>query len=534
MENTGTQAQLEPFRTKWTSDDVKHLLRRTMFGAKPDDVAHLQTLSLKKALNELLVDEPAPAPPINNYNDDKFTDDEIAAGETWTTSINYDGMNNGRRKNSFKAWWLGLMLNQNRTLREKMVVFWHNHFVTETNMVDNALMCYRNNALIRTHALGNFKDLVKAVTKDPAMLKYLNGTSNNKKAPDENYGRELQELFTVGKGPGSHYTEADVKAAAKVLTGFRNDTTTFVSIFDPGRHDSNDKTFSDFYQNTTIKGRRGSEGEQELDDLLTMIFAQDEVARFICRKLYRYFVYHEIDADTEAKVITPLAAVFRSNKYEIKPVLRELFGSQHFFDTTNRGVLIKSPLDFTIGLCREYGIAFPDATAYADQYGLWSAIQNQTASMQQNIGDPPNVAGWPAYYQEPMFDKLWVNSDTLPKRNVFSDGMTNGNIGRNGKKLLIDVVAFTQSLPNPADPAALIDDAVRRLYAIDLPDKDKQYIKTSILLSGLQGGMSDHYWTQAWQNLTTTPDDAANKTNVTKKLKSLYKYLMNLPQYQLT
>ncbi|MEZ0541910.1 DUF1800 domain-containing protein [Fibrella arboris] len=534
MALSATATHLESFRGKWTDDDVRHLLRRAMFGAKPDDVAYMQALSPRKAFRELLADEPAPTPPINNYNDDKYTDDEILPGDTWTTSINYDGLNNGRRKNSFKAWWLGLMLNQNRTLREKMVIFWHNHFTTETNMVDNALMCYRHNALLRQHALGNVKDMVKAVTKDPAMLKYLNGTASNKKAPDENYGRELQELFTVGKGPGSHYTEDDVKAAAKVLTGFRNDTTTYVSLFDPGRHDSSDKTFSAFYQHTTIKGRRGPEGEQELDDLLTMLFAQEEVSRFICRKLYRFFVYHQIDEATEARLITPLATVFRESNYEIKPVLRELLGSRHFFEATNRGAIIKSPLDYTVGLCREFGVAFPDAGSFADQYGLWQTVQNQTAGMQQNIGDPPNVAGWPAYYQEPMFDKLWINSDTLPKRNVFSDNMASGKFSRNGKKLAIDVIAFTQTLANPADPAALIDEAARRLYAISLSDKDKLYIKTSILLSGLQGMVSDHYWTQAWENLTAKPDDMANKSNVTRKLQNLYKYLMNLPQYQLT
>ena len=526
-------ARLDVFRAKWTDEEAKHLLKRTLFGAKSDDVAHFRSISLRKAISELLADEPAPAPPINNYNDDKYTDDEILPGDTWTTSINYDGMNNGRRKNSFKAWWMGLMLNQNRTLREKMVIFWHNHFTTETNMVDNALMCYRHNALLRHHALGNFRDMVTAVTKDPAMLKYLNGTASNKKAPDENYGRELQELFTVGKGPGSQYTEADVKAAAKILTGLRNDTTTYVSLFDPGRHDSSDKTFSAFYQNKTIKGRRGPEGEQELDELLNMIFAQEEVSRFICRKLYRFFVYHQIDEATENSIITPLAATFRANNYAIKPVLRELLSSQHFFEATNRGAIIKSPLDYTVGLCREFGVTFPDGASYADQYGLWLSVQNQAAAMQQNIGDPPNVAGWPAYYQEPMFDKLWINSDTLPKRNVFSDSLTSGKISRNGKKLIIDVVAFTQSLPNPADPTTLVDDAARRLYAMPLSDKDKQYIKTSILLSGLQGMVSDHYWTQAWENLTAKPDDAANKTNVTRKLQSLYKYLMNLPQYQL-
>jgi uncharacterized protein (DUF1800 family) len=125
----------------------------------------------------------------------------------------------------------------------KMVLFWHNHFVTETNTVDNALFCYRYNALLREHALGNFRQLVKAMTIEPAMLRYLNGYANTKKAPDENYGRELQELFTVGKGPGSHYTESDVKAAARVLTGYTVNYKTYTSSFDPNRHDEGDKSF---------------------------------------------------------------------------------------------------------------------------------------------------------------------------------------------------------------------------------------------------------------------------------------------------
>lgn len=524
---------LEPLRTKLSYEETMHLLKRTMFGAKPDDVKYFQKRSIRKVLNELLADEPVPSPPVNNYNDSKFSDDEILPGETWVHSINYDGMNNGRRNNSFKAWWVGLMINQSRSLREKMVMFWHNHFAVEVKRVDNALMYYRHNALLRQYALGNFKEMIRAVTKDPAMLKYLNGTANNKKAPDENYGRELQELYTVGKGPGSHYTEDDVKTAAKILTGFRIDTTTYTSIFDPGRHDSTDKKFSEFYQNTTIKGRRGPEGEQELDELLNMIFAQQEVSYFICRRLYRFFVYHYIDAETEQSIIAPLAETFRKSNYEIKPVLRQLLSSRHFFDINNQGAIIKSPIDYTIGLCREFDSVFPESANYTDNYGLWLNIQNRTAAMQQNIGDPPDVAGWPAYYQEPLFDKIWVNSDTLPKRTVFSEGIVNGVIGFGKAKLTIDLIRFTKSLPNPAQPLALIEDAVKRLYMMELSDKDKQYIKTDILLSGMNDKASDHYWTQGWENFINNPADKVNTNNISQKLKSLYKYLMSLPQYQL-
>lgn len=528
---------LKRYKGKWTEEEVKHLLKRTMFGAPKGDIEHFASKSLRSTIKALIdTEEIIPAAPVNNYNDDKYTDEEIQPGQEWITATKSNGMNSGRRRNSFKAWWIGLMLNQQKTLREKMVLFWHNHFATETNTVENPIFCYKHNALLRRYALGNFKELVRAITLDPAMLKYLNGNVNTKKAPDENYGRELQELFTMGKGPGSHYTEGDVKAAARVLTGFRIENKLLPDvhgIFDPSRHDETDKQFSEFYGNTIIKGRKGKEAEQELDDMLAMIFAKEEVSRFICRKLYRFFIYHQIDDTTEKNIIEPLAKIFRKNNYEIKPVLKELLSSRHFFDAGNRGCQIKSPVDFTVGLCREFAVSFPSTDDYADLYGLWINLQGTAAQMQQNIGDPPNVAGWQAYYQEPQYDKIWINSDTLPKRNLFTDRMLNNGFARNGKKVVIDFYAFATALPNPSDPDKLIDDSVRLLYTMELPPKEKQYMKEGILLSGLQGQMSDHYWTDAWTKLASNPNDAANKKDVTNKLRNLYKYIMNLPQYQL-
>lgn len=528
---------LKKYKGKWGRTEVKHLLKRTLFGAGKEDIDHFASKSLKHAIQELLnATEPVPAPPVNNYNDDKYTDEEIQPGVTWITATKLSGMNSGRRRNSFKAWWMGCMINQQHTLREKMVLFWHNHFATEMNTVDNPFMIYKHNVLLRQYALGNFKVMVRAVTTDPAMLKYLNGNANTKKAPDENYGRELQELFTVGKGPGSQYTEADVKAAARILTGFRIENKVLPEvhgIFDAGRHDESDKQFSAFYNNTIIKGRKGKEGEGELDELLDAIFQQPEVARFICRKLYRFFVYHQIDEETEKTIIEPLAHTFRENNYEIKPVLERLLSSRHFFDLGNRGGVIKSPVDFAVGLVREYKIPFPAEDSFIDQYGFWYNIQITASQMQQNIGDPPNVAGWPAYYQEPLYDKSWISSDTLPKRTAFTDRMVTNGFARNGKKLLVDPVQYVKQLPTAGDPNKLIDELALLLYAVDIPAEEKQYMKTGILLQGLQGMASDHYWTDAWQKLKDKPDDAANAKNVTNKLRNLLKYMMSLPQYQL-
>ena len=529
-------ATLKKYKGKWGRPEAKHLLKRTLFGAKKEDIDFFASKSLRHAIKILLdTPEQIPAPPVNNYNDDKYTDEEIQPGQAWITATKISGMNTGRRRNSFKAWWIGCMINQQRTLREKMVIFWHNHLATESNNVDNPTMVYKHHALLRQYALGNFKELIRAITVDPAMLKYLNGNANTKKAPDENYGRELQELFTVGKGPGSHYTEADVKAAARVLTGFRIENKSIPDVhgvFEPGRHDESDKQFSSFYQETVIKGRKGKDGEAELDDLITVIFQQPEVSRFICRKIYRFFVYHQIDEGTEKNVIEPLAKIFRDNNYEIKPVLEKLFTSKHFYDAANRGAIIKSPVDFTVGLCRECGVAFPGDDNFVDQYGFWLSIQNTAAQMQQNIGDPPNVAGWPAWYQEPLFDKTWINSDTLPKRTAFTDRMVSYGFSRNNNnyKIVIDTVQFAKQLSSPSDPNLLIDELAELLYAVDLPPEEKQYMKTGILLQGL---MTDHYWTDAWNKLQENPNDAANTKIVTNKLKNLLKYMMSLPQYQL-
>jgi uncharacterized protein (DUF1800 family) len=141
----------------------------------------------------------------------------VPPGGVWVNAPYGDGTINSRRITSFKSWWTGQMLTQQVSLREKMVLFWHNHFSTQTATVSDSRYIYKHNNLLRTMAFGNFKELVKQITIDPAMLRYLNGYASSKTAPDENYARELQELFTMGKGPNSKYTESDVKAAARLL-----------------------------------------------------------------------------------------------------------------------------------------------------------------------------------------------------------------------------------------------------------------------------------------------------------------------------
>jgi uncharacterized protein (DUF1800 family) len=528
---------LTPYSGAWTTAEVAHLLKRTMFGARKTDIDAFKAMSVSQAVDALLTTAPLPATfPVKNYTNDDIAGGDpelsIAAGTTWVNTPSPDQEANKKRLQSWKNWWTGLMLNQDRSITEKLTLFWHHHFSTEANMYSNGIAGYRHYLLLHQLCLGNFKQLVRGVTIDLAMLRYLNGYLNIKDAPDENYGRELQELFTLGKENNPNYTEADVITAARVLTGWTIDPATETVKFDPAKHDTGSKNFSSFY-NTTIVGRSdATAGDVELDDLLTMIFNKKvEVSEFIVRKLYRWFCYYTIDANTEVNVIKPLAQQFRDGNWEIRPILATLLKSEHFFDALNQGCLIKSPIDLLIGLCREYGVQFPASSDYNNAYNMWEYVQSQADRMQQNIGDPPSVSGWPAYYQLPQFHEMWINSYTLPLRNLFSDQLITMGYMRNGVTLIIDPIAFAKTLPNPGDPNALINDSVSILYRVPLSDASKAVIKKQILLSNQ---VQDYYWTNAWNAHINNPGDTTALEVVKMRLQSLYKYFMNLAEYQLS
>ena len=526
---------LQPYAGSFGAPELTHLLRRTLFGATKADMAFFSGKSVTQVVNELLnPTAPLPAPPVKEYVVAATTlvpDTNIAAGSTWVGDLNNDGTIASYRRASFKKWWVGNLVNQDRSIREKMTLFWHNHFATETNDVSNAQYVYKHHHLLRTSALGNFKTLTKNITLDPAMLVYLNGQLNTAAAPDENYAREIQELFCCGKGPDSLYTEADVKAAARVLTGWRNNATTLSAYFTASRHDTGNKTFSSFYNNTVITGRNSAAaGEQELDDLLNMIFATQEVAKFMCRRLYRWFVYYDIDDTVEQNIITPLANLFRASNYEILPVLDRLLKSEHFFDALSRGCVIKSPAELVIGFCRESEIVFQPDTDYFTNYGFYNYMVSWLSNMQQNLGDPPDVSGWKAYYQEPQFNEVWINSDTLPKRNQFTDTMVVSGYTFNSKKIQFDPLAYARTFSNPSDPNAFISELTERLLGLDISAASKAQLKKDILLNGQS---LDIYWTQAWDLYIATPTNAANTTSVRNKIRDLVKYLMNLAEYQL-
>ncbi|MGA1378703.1 MAG: DUF1800 domain-containing protein [Chitinophagaceae bacterium] len=532
---TRTQSGLNPYTGAWGDEELLHLLRRTMFGAKRSDLSFFRGRTVDQVVDALLnPTAAAPAPPIKEYANPTTVgvnvDTAVLQGTTWVNNINNDGTIQALRRASYKKWLTGNLINQDRSIREKMILFWTDHFGNEATDVGNGNWIYTQHQLIRQHSLGNFKNLIRDITVDVAMLRYLNGYLNNATAPDENYARELMELFTLGRGPDSRYTETDVKEAAKVLTGWTINGTTYQPVFTPTRHSTANKTFSSFFNNTVITGRTGTTaGALELEDLLTMIFAQQEVAKFIARRVYRWFVYYQIDADTERNVITPMADIFRSSGYEIKPMLSALLKSEHFFDKINRGCYIKSPADHVIGSLREMNVTFPPATDWSTNYGLWNTFYSWMTNMGMNLHDPPNVAGYPAFYQEPSYHELWITSDSLPKRNQFTDIMVSSGYAVNGFRVQFNCLEWARSLRNPGNPNDLLTEALSLFYQNQLSDVSKDQIKMQILLTGQQW---DYYWTNAWMAYESNPT-TANFNIVNNRLKSLFQYLFNLSEYQL-
>jgi len=542
---------LNPYTGTWGKPEVLHLLRRTGFGFKKANVDSLLALSMTNAVNAVLnVNNTPPSPPVNSYNNFLPDESSLPYGTDWTNSPLPTNTlaTNSRRVDSLSQWNFGLACNQDLTIKEKMTWFWYHFIPVDFETVRTSPFPYSSSnscrilhtymKMFRDNPLGNYKTLIRTMATQPAMMYYLNNQVNTKTSPDENFAREIMELFTLGKDPLSQYTEADVVQAAKVLSGWRVvnlNTASPVTNFDNTFHETSNKQFSSFFNNTIINNA----GAAELDAFLTMIFSKSQVvSEYICRRLYRYFVYYDIDATIESNIITPLAQTFVANNWEIAPVLEQLFKSQHFYDMANRGVYIKSPFDLVIGSLRTFNLNYTvaDQTNYEAQYKVWNYYNNTiSGGLEQVMGRVPNVSGWVAFYQNPTFHEYWINSSTTQKRFDFLNRIFNGyNLTYNllTTRIEVDLIAFIQQF-DPAicsDPDLLVAECVQFLLPIDLSITQKNQIKTQSLLSNQT---TNSYWTSAWTLYLIDTSNTTNKNSVKSRLKSLLVTLTQLAEYQL-
>ncbi len=548
---------LAEFSGTFGVSEAQHLLRRTQFGAKISEVNQSVKDGLLATIDKLLnynVNVVLPSPsPLNHYEPTKADTTGVPLGSTWVNGFfsSFTNDNNtvgGNRRQSLRLWQTGVFLNEGNSLREKLTEFW-SHFIpvnyddTMQSFGPNTpIWCYEYNQLMRRNAKGNFITLIKEVSKSNAMIVYLSGQTTSKTIPNENFARELFELFTIGKDniqENNKYTEEDIKAASKIFSGWRMDkaydTKPIPVVFNVAYHNQENKVFSSNFGNTSIANQTGANGAKEFDAFFDMLFKFQgtKIANYVIERFYKYFVYYEIDAPTRTNVIEPLAQLLIDSKWEFEPVVRKLFKSQHFFDSINKGVVIKSPNDLMVSTARELNIETnkPGGTTN-DQYAIFNTLHSWMVVLEQGVGDVPTVSGNKAYYQAPNFYQNWLNANTIQRRetylNSFINGFTAGNF-----KVAFNYVDYIKQFPlaTQKDPNLLIDTTIKYLFPFDIDNNFKaETLKKASLLNNQT---EDYYWTDAWNAHLAAPTNATALKTVTDRLKAMFSTILRMAEYQM-
>ncbi|MEP2771896.1 MAG: DUF1800 family protein [Fulvivirga sp.] len=579
-----------------------HLLRRATFGGTKADIDTFAGLTAAEAVSRLfdttIEDVPLPL--------------DTETGQEWISTGAIEDVTSGddELRDYFKRWFVGLMMGVGNTIdsqklayttREKLTLFLHIHFTTMDEKVRNSRALYFQNVLFRLFSFDqddrmvditdedtgdvttevaptNFKELTKKICVDNAMLRFLDGNQNVQGSPNENYAREMFELYTIGRGlearvngmppsgDGDYFTftEQDVQAAARVLTGFKFDDT-FGNIdqytglprgtAEPGQHttDSSAKTFSTYFdsvtidQDPTLLDAGGNPTEEsmldEISQLIDMIFDREETARHICRKLYRFYVYYEIDEPLDDDIIANMAATLIANDYKIQPLLEELFQSEHFYEAVagnqddKFGGIIKSPLDLILNSLTFFDFQLPTYdTDLANFYDVTGSLLDQMSSMGMNFYEPFEVAGYVAYHQYPIYNRNWISTNYLTLRYNFIREIFNQNPqlpydyvkdnfnaeAMDGKQLIVTLSSylypFAENLDFEADGGDLTKERVRYFLQTFLQFTD--YSDTAMV-------------TQANDDWVSLYTDDANYLEAGEYLRRLFNSMLQSPEYQL-
>jgi uncharacterized protein (DUF1800 family) len=411
----------------WTWEEAAHLLNRAGFGGDPQEISQFHALGRFKAV-ELLVQPTesvdAIAPPewatlekiaeqararFAAFRDNRRATEGLSAEEAEKKrreAVNLLQQEERRQGLEAQGWWLERMHTTLAPLREKMTLFFHDHFATSMQKVKQPALLVMQNQLFRQHALGDFKKLTHAVAKDPAMMFYLDVQNSRKGMPNENFAREVMELFTLGTG---NYTEEDIRQAARAFTGYSINRQSGTVSFDKRNWDDGEKTFL------------GQKGSFKGDDIIEVIFQQPQAAAFLARKLWEFFAYEE----PPQSAVDDLAQTFRAADYQLVPLLREIFLSKEFYSEQCMANQIKCPVQFFLQMLKQLEVpTVPRA------YSLY--VQSQLG---QILYAPPNVAGWD-------WGKAWINTNTLLTRYQISGFICKGGSDEAPEKNMMKVQGF--------------------------------------------------------------------------------------------
>lgn len=436
---------LAPYRGPWDTRRAAHLLRRAGFGGTTESIARIASMRPHEAVESLIR---LPDANATNGPDDVFD----PRAQLLSLRAQMRGADSQSRRDALKAlrksaresvvsmqtWWLNRMLTTPAPLQEKMTLFFHGHF-TSAAIQKGAWPNYvwQQNQLFRTNALGNLRDLTLAVSKDPAMLIYLDNARSNKTHPNENYARELMELFTLGHG---NYTEEDIRQSARAFTGWTLDRRSGQFAFVPQLHDEGTKTFL------------GLSGNLDGADIVDRIYRQPACARFWAQSLLGFFLY----SDPEPELVDAFATVIRKNDFHLAPVMSTLLQSNVFYSERAYRALVKSPVEYVIGTYNALGLTAVDRSAI-----------RPLAQMGQVLFEPPNVAGWPG-------GENWITSQSIIARHNFVAALVNSP--------MISQSSWLDGMPPNADGASRA--LVSAILQNDAPDQARTQLVSYLDGSG--------------------------------------------------
>lgn len=554
-------ASLLPFTEKLGTRLAKHLLRRATFNITKTRIEEFSNYTVDQALAQLLtIPSKNLNQPIHYKNGDMtgpgpwINDDSVYGPVVESTSTGQL-----KKDNYLTGWWMD-EAKRDTSLRPKMTYFLHTNFTAAVRFLQSYY--YYDYLMVLEHfCLGDWKELVYQISKNNVMLKYLDNNDNTNTNPNENFAREVMELFTIGKGPQvgvgdyTNYTESDIEEAARTLTGW-----TFTANDDrglhtngiafgnipcgyvkPEKHDFDKKQFSHRFGNYIIEewdttGKTEEEKvaqiDAELKEFIALILNQEETAKYICRKLYRYFVSRNITQEIENDIIEPLAITFRAH-YNLEAVVTQLLKSKHFYDADDSdntdeiiGGLIKSPLDLVLQSLSltDYPVphAIDNGENHYKHFYFNQMINNVLIPSGHEIFRPPSVAGFPPNYESPDFDKFWFNTSTIISRY----NLANLLLDRNATKTTFYVADFVRNhVSDPTNPEILVAELADILFPESIDADRVQYFATDILLEG--GSISPITWEHEWNNGNMVPD-----SGVEEALKPLFKALIWSQEFQ--
>ncbi len=538
-----------------------HLLRRATFGPTKAQILDFATKTPQQAVAALTTFNAITNKPIDPVTNATWVD---------TIPVPVTGNDDVALRGFVTTWFLDNIRTDN-TVRSKMLLFLHQNWIVNDESW-NSHDFYDHVKLLEFYCLGSYKTLAKKMCRDSRMLVYLNGFENNgatANGANENYAREFLELFTIGKGPqiaaGNYttYTEGDIKEAAKLLSGYvynaggPNYYYDLANV-DPDtgirrcklatyRHSPTNKTFSSAFQNKVIIGANGAPITEaimlrELDDFVNMVFDQEATAKNIARKLYRFFVCRTITSAVETDIITPLATTLKNNNYNLSMAVSQLLQSRHFYDlddaTANDnkvGGILKSPLELAMNTLRFFNLA---PTGTPDN--IWSVFYKDSilngflVTSDMNLFNATTVAGYPAYYLAPKYDRHWFDSSNITQRYYLGKCLLENKrhpyYSYAPFGLQLDMVTWVKNnISNPADGNVVVDELIQYLLPEPLDTARRNYFLNQTLL----GTLSLANWTSLWNTYIAAPTVPANLTNVKTRLDLLFKAIIFSQEYQL-